>query len=158
MLEKETREFPDTMRCVTIMMKTIYGSLAKSSVFSSISKLHTFTTHSRALSLVSCSTSVIEKVWTSPFLILSAKMGDFFKKESLLIYFMSSGIVRIFSEANQMRPSHIRNTEGNITFRMEGGETSKVLYCIVLPLRQSGPAGEMLRFRLFRLYEAKLPQ
>ena len=37
---------------------------------------------------------------------------------------MSSGIVQIFSEAKKIRPSHIRKTEGNITFRMEGGETS----------------------------------
>ena len=34
-----------------------------------------------------------------------------------------------------MRPSHIRKTEANITFRMEGGETFRVLCCIVLPLR-----------------------
>ena len=41
-----------------------------------------------------------------------------------------------------MRPSHIRKTEANITFRMVGGETFRVLCCIVLPLSQSGPAGE----------------
>ena len=56
---------------------------------------------------------------------------------------MSSGIVQIFSEVKKIRPSHIRKTEGNITFRMEGGETSS---SASEPVK---PAGEMSRLRLF---------
>ena len=74
---------------------------------------------------------------------MSVKIGDFFKKEFFQIYFMSSGIVQIFSEAKKIRPSHIRKTEGNITFRMEGGETSS---SASEPVK---PAGEMSRLRLF---------
>ena len=47
---------------------------------------------------------------------------------------ISFGIAQTFPKAKQMRHSRIRNTEGNITFRLEEGETFLVLRCLELNL------------------------